>query len=82
MWFKQRDYRESLFVSMRILWKWWKMLLINLFLFLRYLNFCFELFILVGKDHGKKTKVNFELHGVTDWETTSYNTHIAQYLKH
>ena len=28
----------------------------------------------------QKDKVNFEIHDVTAWLTSNYNTHIAQYL--
>ena len=34
----------------------------------------------VGKQLGKKVKVNFKVYDATDWETNNCNTHIAQYL--
>ena len=40
-----------------------------------------ELFVHVGKRLDKKAKVNFKINDVTVWETNSYNTYIAQYLK-
>ena len=39
------------------------------------------LFDHVGKQLDKKTKVDFKIYDVTDWETKNYNTHIAQILK-
>ena len=35
----------------------------------------------VEKRFDKKAKVNFEIHDVADWQTNSFNTYIAQYLK-
>ena len=34
-----------------------------------------------GKRIAQKAKVNFIIYDVTDWATSNYNTHIAQYLK-
>ena len=44
-------------------------------------NFLSWLFADVGNWLDKKTKVNFEMYGVTDCETNNYSTHIAQYFK-
>ena len=49
--------------------------------FLRWLCFCSEFFALVGKRLDKKTKVNFKMYDVIDWETNNYTTHSDQYLK-
>ena len=35
----------------------------------------------VEKRFDKKAKVNFKIHNVTDRQTNSFNTYIAQYLK-
>ena len=35
----------------------------------------------VGKRLDKKTKINFEIYDVTDWETNNYNIYICQNLK-
>ena len=35
----------------------------------------------MGKRHDKKTKVNFKIYDVTNWETSNCNTHIDQYFK-
>ena len=32
------------------------------------------------KQLDKKDMVNFKIYDVTDWTTSNYNTHIAQYL--
>ena len=29
----------------------------------------------------KKAKINFRIYDVTDWDTSNYNTHFAQYIK-
>ena len=51
------------------------------FLFLRYLNFCPDIFGHVRKRLDKKAKVNFKIYGVINWETNNCNSHVAQYLK-
>ena len=48
---------------------------------LKIFKFCSELFGDVEKRFDKKAKVNFKLYDVTNWETSNYNMHIAQYLK-
>ena len=44
-------------------------------------RFLFHLFIALEKRFDKKTKVNFKIYDVANWETNSYDTHITQYLK-
>ena len=64
--------------------KWWKMIFISrlkLFSFLRYINFCPNFFVHVGKRLHTKAKVNFKVYDITDWQINNCNTHIAQYLK-
>ena len=39
------------------------------FLFLRYLNFCPGIFDHIGKQLDKKTKVNFKIYDLKNWET-------------
>ena len=53
----------------------------NLFSFLRYLNFCPDLFGHAEKLLDKKAKVNLKIYKVTNRETNNYNTHLAQYLQ-
>ena len=53
----------------------------KLFLFWRYLNFCYHFFGLVGKRFDNKAKINFKSYDVAVWETNNYNTHIAKYHK-
>ena len=55
--------------------------MLQLFLFLRYLNFCPEFCGHVGERPDKKVKINFKINDVTDWEMNNCNTHIVQYLK-
>ena len=50
-------------------------------LFLKYLDFCPDVFVHVGKRVDKKVKVNFRIYDVTDWEKNNCTTHIARYLK-
>ena len=51
----------------------------KLFLFSRYLNFCF--LVIYQKGLIKKIKVNFKFYHVTAWLTNNCNTHIAQYFQ-
>ena len=53
----------------------------KLFSFLRYLQFCPDFFCYIGKQLDKKTKVNFRIYDVTNWNTNNCNKHIARYLK-
>ena len=41
------------------------------FSFLRYLNFCPDVFGHVGKRLDKKAEVNFKIYDVTDWITNN-----------
>ena len=52
----------------------------KLFLFLRYLSFCFD-FLAMYKNTLIRKKVNFKIYDVTNWLANNYNTHIDQYLK-
>ena len=53
----------------------------NAFLLSRYLDFCLNCLVHVGKWIDNKDKDNLEIYGVRDWERNNYGTHIAQYLK-
>ena len=53
----------------------------KLFSFLRYSQFCPDFFSYIGKQLDRKAKVNFKIYDVTNWNTKSYNKHIARYLK-
>ena len=53
----------------------------NIFLLLKFLNFCPHYFGHVGKRIDEKVKVIFKLYDVKDWEINNYNTNIDQYLK-
>ena len=44
-------------------------------------NFCADIFGHLGKRINRKTKVNFKIDEVTNWETNNYNIDFAQYLK-
>ena len=50
-------------------------------LVLEIFTFLSRLFVYVGKQVGKKAKINFKTYGVTDWTTCNCNTCIVQYLK-
>ena len=50
----------------------------NLFLFLRFLNFCLDFLVMQKNDLIRK--VYFKIYDVKAWET-SCNTNIVQYLK-
>ena len=52
----------------------------ELFLFLRYLNFCPDFFVHLRKRLGKKAGVNFKILDETNWKANDYNIHTAQYL--
>ena len=55
---------------------------LKIFSFSRYLHFCPEFFVYVGKGFDKKAKVNFKTYEVTSLNTSNhYNIHIARYLK-
>ena len=61
---------KSWFYSLQ--WKQWEMLFnspLNFFLFLRYFNFCPDLFGHVGKRIDKKGKFSFSIYDVIYWET-------------
>ena len=49
---------------------------ISLFSFVRYLDFCPDFFIQVGKRFGKKAKINFRIDGIINWYTNNCDTHI------
>ena len=51
-----------------------------LFLFLRYLNLCPDIFYHVGKWLDEKTKFNFIIYYVINWKANNYKTHITPYL--
>ena len=53
----------------------------KLFSFLRYSQFCPDFFGYIGKQLDKKAKVNFKIYDVANWNTKSYNKHIARYFK-
>ena len=53
----------------------------NLFSFLRYLNFCLDLFGHVGKLLDKKANVYLKIYDIINWEKNNCNTHIGQYFK-
>ena len=67
-----------LFVSMKALQKNEKRFLFHLKCSL---NFCRGSFGHARKRLDKKTKVNFKVYDLTNWETNNYNTHITQCLK-
>ena len=49
---------------------------------LKIFNLIFVLtFLVVGKYLEEKARFNFNIYGVTSWETNNYNTHVAVYLK-
>ena len=52
-----------------------------MFMFLKYLHICPDIFGYVGKWFDKKATVNSKIYGVTDWTTNNYNPHIVQYLR-
>ena len=52
-----------------------------LFSFLRYLNFCPGFFGHIRRRLDNKAKFNFKIYDGTIWETSNYNTYIAQHLK-
>ena len=49
----------------------------KLFSFIKHLNFCLDVFTLVGRSPNKKARKNFKIYDVTTWETNNYNTYIA-----
>ena len=49
--------------------------------FLRYLDFCPNIFGHVGKRLDKKAEVNFKFYDVTDRKTNNCNKHVVQYFK-
>ena len=51
------------------------------FLFLRYFNLCPDFFGHVREWIGKKATVNSNICDIINYETTNYNTHLAQYFK-
>ena len=51
------------------------------FLFLKYLNFCADVFGYVRKGLNERPKVNLKIYYVINWETNIFNIHIAQYPK-
>ena len=53
----------------------------KLFSFLRYLQFFPDSFGHIGKQLDKKSKVNFKIYDVTNWNTKNYNKHIVRYFK-
>ena len=53
----------------------------KLFSFLRYLQFCPNFFYYIGKQLDKKTKVNFKVYDVTNWNTNNCNKCTARCLK-
>ena len=53
----------------------------NIFLLLKFLNFCPHYSSHVGKRLDEKVKVIFKFYDVKDWEINNYNTNIDQYLK-
>ena len=57
--------------------------MLMLFLFLKHLHFCPNVFRHVGKGLEKKTKVNFKIYDVTECTTNNYNPHcpISQKVK-
>ena len=52
-----------------------------LFVLLRYLNVCLDIFEDLGKQLDKKVTDNFKIYDVTDWETNNCKAGIAQYLE-
>ena len=54
---------------------------LNLLFFVRYLNFCPDIFDREGKWFYKKAKTNLKIYDVTTWLTNNYNKHVAEYLK-
>ena len=53
----------------------------KLFSFVRYSNYCPDLFSHVRKWLARKTNVNFKIYDLTAWETNTDDTHITRYLK-
>ena len=50
--------------------------------YLRYVNFCSDLFGHAGNRLDKNAKVNSKIYDVTNWEANNYyNKHIARYLR-
>ena len=45
----------------------------DIFVIFRYLNFCPDFYDHVGKKSDKKTKVNFKIYSIKNWETNIYN---------
>ena len=55
---------------------------LNAFFILKLFGFLNRLFFVnVGKQLEKKSKINFKIYEIKDWETNNCNTPIACYLK-
>ena len=52
-----------------------------IFVLLRYSKFCPDSYGHVGKQPDKKTKANFKISEVKNWETINCNIHSIQYPK-
>ena len=47
----------------------------------KFLYFCIDFYGHLGKQLDKKTKVNFKIYDIKNWEINNYNVHFTQYLK-
>ena len=69
--------------GVKTLSKWWMFFISSkkVFSFLRYLQFCPDVFGYIGKRLDKKAKVNLKIYDATNWKTKNYIEFIARYLK-